>query len=218
MTVPLATLRRHSQLVWLHDPLVLPPPLFKTAPSVSPATQFNLGNGTRRNFWHADEAEAYLRFWKGDSSAVMSLRSALQKTEPSSPVFHWTDDQVLRQLAARLAGREVLLIESQKAPSPAVMPAAPAPVAVTEPPAVLVSQLLAPKPTAPPLLPILEEVQMEGADVLPEIEQSLEQVDITIGEINLAPVSLEPTPSKVPAISQKMGETAADVTATLDKL
>ena len=55
---------------------------------------------------------------------------------------------------------------------------------------------------------LLEEVQIEGAEVLPEIEQSLEQVDITIGEINLAPVSLEPTPSKVPAISEKMGETA----------
>lgn len=218
MTVPLATLRRHSQLVWLHDPLVLPPPLFETAPALSPATQFNLANGTRRNFWHADEAEGYLRFWKGDSGAVMALRSALQKTEPSSPVFHWSDDHVIRQLAARLAGREILLVESQKAPSPAVLPAAPAPVAVTEPPAVPVSALLAPKLPPPPLLPLLEELQIEGAEVLPEIEQSLEQVDLSIGEIKLAPLSLEPTPSKVPEIEKAMGETAADVQSTLDKL
>jgi hypothetical protein len=81
-----------------------------------------------------------------------------------------------------------------------------------------VSQILAAPVPPPPLLPVLEEVQMEGAEVLPEIEQSLEQVDITIGEIKVAPVSLEPTPSKVPAIGTAMTEAGADVTSTLDKL
>jgi hypothetical protein len=61
-------------------------------------------------------------------------------------------------------------------------------------------------------------VQIEGADVLPEIEQSLEQVEVTLGEIKLAPISLEPTPSKVPAIEEAMTQAGASVTDTLGKL
>src|SRR5258706_2801943 len=97
MSVPLATLRRHSQLVWLHDPMGLPPP----APLSTPPAAFNASTpldvtlGSRRTFWHADEAEAWLRFWKNDVGGVMALRTALQKSEPSAPVFSWSDDQVI---------------------------------------------------------------------------------------------------------------------------
>src|SRR5258706_380723 len=81
-----------------------------------------------------------------------------------------------------------------------------------------VQRLAAAPVPRPPLLPVLEEVQIEGAEVLPEIEQSLEQVELTIGEIKVAPVSLEPTPSKVPAIETAMTEAGASVTSELDKL
>ena len=118
-----------------------------------------------------------------------------------------------------MARGAVVLIEAATAPVPAVLPAAPAVAAVVNPPAVPVSQILASvKLPPPPLLPILEEVQIEGADVLPEIEQSLEQVELTIDEIKLQPVSLEPTPSKVPAINDAMSEASASVTKTLDEL
>lgn len=221
MTVPLATLRRHSQLVWLHDSLGLPP---VTAPGhpvpvLGVAAQLDAAHGRRLSFLHAGEAQSWLRHWKSDVAALMSLRTALQRTEPSAPVFSWSDDEVLNKMGERLARRAVVAVESHMPPPPAVLPAAPAGAAIVEPVAVPVSQLLAPAPVpVPPLLPVLEEVQIEGAEVLPEIEQSLEQVEVTIGEIKLAPVTLAPTPSKVPAIETAMGEASASVTSTLDKL
>jgi hypothetical protein len=221
MSVPLATLRRHSLLVWLHDALRVPAPAAPPAAAAiafSPATQLDVARGKRLDLWRADDAESYLRFWKSDVGALMTLRSALQKLEPSAPVFSWSDDQVLAKLAQRIARGAVVAIESAQPPAPAVLPTAPAPPAVVEPPAVPVSQILAAPLPPPPLLPILEEVQIEGAEVLPEIEQSLAQVDVTIGEIKVAPVSLEPTPSKVPEIGTAMTEAGASVTSALDKL
>jgi len=221
MSVPLATLRRHGQLVWMHDAIGLPPPLApgKTPPAFTPTTQLDVTRGKRLSFWSADEATAYLRYWKGDVASVMAVRSALQKSEPSAPVFSWNDDEVLEKFAARIARGAVVATEGQQAPARAVMPATPVPPVAAEPPAVPVAQLLAPVPLpAPPLLPLLEELQMEGAEVLPEIEQSLEQVELTLGEIKLAPVSLEPTPSKVPGIKTAMTEASDSVTTTLDGL
>lgn len=222
MSVPLATLRRHGQLVWLHDAMGQPPAGLpgKSQPAVaSAASRLDPARGKRLAFWRAEDAEAYLHYWKSDVPALTALRGALQRGEPSAPVFSWNDDQVLGKLAARLARGAVVLTESPQPRAPAVLPAAPAAPVVVEPPAVPVSQLLAPVPAPPPpLLPVLEELQMEGADVLPEIEQSLEQVDLTIEEINLAPVSLEPAPSKVPDIETAMTRASTSVTDALDKL
>jgi hypothetical protein len=255
MSVPLATLRRHSLLVWLHDGMGAPvsgavrgsfvqaptptaqparfaanPPLATPGPRViartvapppaqfAPSEQLDVHRGRRLAFGRADEAASYLRHWKSDVGAVMALRGALQRLEPSAPVFSWSDDQVLDKLASRIAQGAVVATESARPPALPVMPSAPAAPAVVEPPAVPVSRILATPAPPPPLLPLLEEVQIEGADVLPEIEQSLEQVDLTIGEIKVAPVSLEPTPSKVPAIETAMTEAGASVTSSLDKL
>jgi len=221
MSVPLATLRRHSQLVWLHDPMGWVPAAVpgKSGAAFNASTPLDVTRGQRRTFWDAQEAEAYLRFWKGDVGSVMALRSALQKSEPSAPVFSWSDDEVLAKLAARLARGAVIATESAQPSRPAVLPTVPTPATVAEPPAVPVSQILAAVPVPPlPLLPVLEEVQIEGAEVLPEIEQSLEQVELSIGAIKVAPVSLEPTPSKVPAIADAMTEAGASITSSLDKL
>jgi len=221
MSVPLATLRRHGLLVWLHDPLGLPPPAAPSpaAAAITPASQLDPARGRRLAFGHAEEAEDWLRFWRDDVGAVMALRGALARLDASSPVFLWPDAEVLQRLAERLARGAVVAIRSQEAPAPAVLPSVAAAPAVVEPPAIPVSQLLAPaKPPVPPLLPVLEEVQMEGAEVLPEIEQSLEQVELTIDQIKLQPVSLEPTPSKVPGIQDAMSAASASVTKTLDSL
>jgi len=220
MTVPLATLRRLNQLVWLHDAMALP----DTAP-VHPVRPFDasaaldVARGERRNFWHADEAQAWLRFWRHDVDAMMALRGALRRTEPSAAVFLWSDEEVIAKVGDRLARSALVAIEGAQPPRPLVLPTAPAPPAAPEPPAVPVSQILAGIPVPPPpLLPLLEEVQIEGAEVLPEIEQSLEQVDLTMAAIKVAPVSLEPTPSKVPDIGTAMKEAGDSVTSTLDKL
>jgi hypothetical protein len=75
-------------------------------------------------------------------------------------------------------------------------------------------------PVVPPaeVLPLLEKVQIEGAEVLPEVLQTLEQIDVSLGSLDLASVSLEPTPSAVPSISDAMTEASASVTTTIDDL
>ena len=221
MSVPLATLRRNGRLVWLHDALDLPPPFALERPpsgGVTPGSQLDVRRGRRLGFGDAGQAADWLRFWLGDVGAVMALRQALQRCDPASSVYAASDDDVMQLLGARVAHGAVVAVQSAEPQMRSVLPAAPAAAAVVEPPAVPLSQLLAPPKVEVPLLPLLEEVQIEGAEVLPEIEQSLEQVEITIGEINAAPVSLEPTPSKVPAITAAMTEASTSVTGALDAL
>lgn len=191
-----------------------PPPAPAPSPtSSSPATA---GGTTRRNFWRADDAAQYLRFWRNDPAACRELRLALQRLEPSTWVFAHTDDRVIQSLAGAIAQGLVIVSESALPPPPAALPGVPAPPAA---PALPLAMTVAPiKPPLPPLLPVLEEVQIEGAEVLPEIMQSLEQIDITLAEIKVAPVSLAPTPSKIPDIEAAMSAASGAVTKTLDEL
>lgn len=73
-------------------------------------------------------------------------------------------------------------------------------------------------PTLPPLLDVLEDVQMEGAEVLPEVQQSLAQISDTLGSVQGASGSMAPAPDKVPAVKTAMDGTSADITKTLDSL
>jgi hypothetical protein len=74
------------------------------------------------------------------------------------------------------------------------------------------------KPPVPPLLPILEEVQMETAQVLPEIDQTLAQIDVTMGDIDTASVSLAPAPLQIPKVQEAMTEAGSAVEKTLSAL
>lgn len=74
------------------------------------------------------------------------------------------------------------------------------------------------KPPVPPLLPILEEVQLGNAQVLPEIDQTLAQIDVSIGGVDQAGVSLDPAPLQIPKIEEAMTEAGANVKKTLDAL
>jgi len=73
-------------------------------------------------------------------------------------------------------------------------------------------------PTPPPLLDVLEEVQIEGAEVLPEVQQSLDQISVTLGSVKSASTSMEPVPNKVPEVKTAMDSTSAEITQALDKL
>lgn len=73
-------------------------------------------------------------------------------------------------------------------------------------------------PQLPPLLDVLEDVQIDGADVLPEVQQSLAQISNTLGSMQGASGSMAPAPNKVPDVKSAMDSTSADVTSTLDKL
>lgn len=74
------------------------------------------------------------------------------------------------------------------------------------------------EPPVPPLLPVVEEVQIEGAEVLPEIDQTLEQIELTMASIAEVTVSLEPVPLKVPLIQKSMNDASATVDKTLGDL
>lgn len=124
--------------------------------------------------------------------------------------------QIIRQLlAGQLPAAGALM------PTPANMlygwPAPP-----EEPPAAASAPVnlntLPDKPPIPPLLPILEEVQMENAQVLPEIDQTLEQIDATLGGIDNASVSLEPAPLQIPKVQEAMTDAGGAVEKTLDAL
>ena len=185
-----------------------------------PAEDDQLARRTR--FWRQDDAERYLHFWRGDADAMRTLRFALHRSTQGSALFARDNEHVLRLLASQLARGALLLTENQLPPAPAMPRVLPKPATAT--PAADVPAAAALLATEPiplpvlPLLPILEEVQIEGADVLPEIMQSLEQIDLAIGEINTASVSLEPTPSKIPDIQKATADATASVTATIDAL
>lgn len=203
MSLPLATLQRQSKTVWLQD-------RFSTLPS---------GRGPALAFGRADEADAYLSFWKTDAAAVSALRYALYRCEHSPSVFSFSDQQVIQALSAKLIHGALLLTESSAPSAGGGWPLIPATQAVMPDSSTLINlNKLPDKPPVPPLLPLLEELQIEGAEVLPEIEQTLEQIDLTMGSIDLAGVSLEPTPSKVPLIEKAMTDASSSVTKTLDEL
>lgn len=195
----------------------VPPAAPPAAPaSETPASTFDITRAKRRDFWRADDAVQYLRWWRNDPAACRELRTVLQRLEPSTWVFAHTDDRVIQALGAAIAQGLVVVSESAQPAPAAGLPGVPAPPAA---PAAPLALTVAPiKPPVPPLLPVLEEVQIEGAEVLPEILQSLEQIDLTLGEIQIAPVSLAPTPSKIPEIESAMSAASGSVTQTLDGL
>ena len=73
-------------------------------------------------------------------------------------------------------------------------------------------------PTLPPLLDVLEDVQIEGAEVLPEVQQSLDQISNTLGSVQGASSSMAPTPNKVSDVKTAMDSTSAEITQALDNL
>jgi hypothetical protein len=204
MAAPLAAISRHSVAVRLYD-------RFSAVGQAEVPTSLPFGR--------AEEAEAYLRHWLPDAAAIMTLRIALHRCEQSVGVASLADQEVLRILAGKLATGELLISETEPAQAGGgwpLSPATPAPV----PESTVLVNLDAIPVTAPPapVLPALEELQIEGAEVLPEIDQTLEQIDMTMGTIDLAGVSLAPTPSKVPQIETAMTDAAGSVTKTLGEL
>jgi hypothetical protein len=73
-------------------------------------------------------------------------------------------------------------------------------------------------PAVENLLPVLEEMQIEGAEVLPELDQSLEQVDASIASVAAASLWLDPAPDKVAAIEAALLDATSRTTAALGAL
>lgn len=212
MPAPLTLLLRGSQRVWLRDAFAGPTRRSTSAPHAD------------LPFGSLTQAQNYLNFWLSDAAALLRLRYALGRCAATPPVASLSNPQVLAALAAMLVRGSLRLTQETPPASsgsgwPAVAAAAPAAgsaAAAAAPIAKLTDKPI--KPPVPPLLPLLETLQIEGAEVLPEIEQTLAQIDLTLAEINLAGVSLEPTPSKVPLIQKAIDAASGKVSKTLSDL
>ena len=172
-------------------------------------------DGLIRYHRHA-EAVRYLQKYREQPGLADALRRELT-AHFRIEVEGLSDEAVIEEVERRLLNGSLQLMEmfepkvkgrttppeDEEEEGPIVVPATAALAAAVEAPA------------APPLLPLLEEVQIEGAEVLPEIMQTLEQIDLVMGSIKTATVSLEPAPSGVPRITSAMQQASSSASATL---
>ncbi len=207
MIAPLASLRRRTDNVLVYDSLGL---TMEQAPGSAFMT-----------FARLHEAEEYLRYWAGDAGAMTDLRRALSRRDPGVRLTALTNAKIIGMVAAHLVNRSmiVLAVRLDLPPEIGVSSVASTSASATvQPAAAATATASAPSAPLPPALPLLEEVQIEGAEVLPEVLQTLDQIDASMAQLDLATVSLEPAPSGVPAIGTAMSDASGSVTSTLDEL
>lgn len=205
MTPSLATLRRSSYRVALHDRFTLsaieePEPL---------------------RFRRVGDAADYLRQWQSNAGDMLTLRRLLGQLDRGSQIALLTDHQVVARLATFMARGALFAIESELESTRSMRLPSAIDIVVTPEAETVVAPIAAvplPAPPEVPLLPALEDLQIEGAKVLPEVEQTLEQIDLTMAQIDKAKASLEPAPSGVPAISTAITDASSSITGTLDDL
>jgi len=161
--------------------------------------------------YHRDvDAVVFLREHRDLPGLAAALRQALGQHHDLD-LRRLSDEEVFAETERRLRNGWLQLMEIFE-------PRIEAPATVEEEPEEETPAEVAAPPAPPPLLPLLEELQIEGAEVLPEITQTLEQIDVTIAGIGSATVSLAPAPSKIPAINATMQSSSASITDTLGAL
>ena len=184
----------------------------------SQVVAFHAGQRFRRH----DEAVAFFRFWAGDPAAMATLRTLLREAMRAGPLFALSDAQVIDGLATCILDGTIAI-----GPGHIVEPALPgsgpsAPAArAAAPPAIK-----APAPPIPPkppsvvdaLLAVIEQVVVAAAEVRPEVEAALAELNLGQAQVDFATVSLAPTPNKIDPISSQMSEVSAGVMATIDSL
>ena len=166
--------------------------------------------GHRHTFYSASEAQNYLRFWTGDPSARSQLMWMIQRTDSSSGHYRGGDDWI-DALANRLLGGGLIAMEESNrlsAPGRLKVP----PKAGAKAAALASLPPLASVPAVPvvvPLLPALEDLQIETAEVMPEINQSLVKVDQTMASVSSVTASLSPTTAGVADIQTAVNEASS---------
>jgi hypothetical protein len=178
------------------------------------------GLGSRRRFVSSDDAYSYLRYWAGEPAARAELRWILQRSGPSLVTAHGGMDGWLHALAGRLMTGAVVVLEElsrQAMPGRLVAPPGSA-MSVAALSALPALSTLPQIPVVENLLPVLEELRIEGAEVLPELDQSLEQVNASIASVAAASLSLDPAPNKVADINAALLEASSRTTDALGAL
>lgn len=173
----------------------------------------------QRRFAGHRDAVTYLGFWRGNVTAIADLRYALQRSGslPAGPRATG-QDELLSLLASQLLSGALLLYESdwqRTPPGRLAMPPNSSSSALKSLPAL---SDLPTAPVQPPLLPALKKVQIEGAEVLPEIKQSLAETRATLATLGNVSASLEPAPNKVPEIKSTLEQASTRLRRQLDEL
>lgn len=205
MLHPLVSLWRHSCRVTFYENSLLHGGLQDTGSSSS-----GFGPGVRRRFRNQDDALTYLRYWAGDPGAQADLRWMSQRLDAPQVGKRQGPTPWLEPLAALLAGGGLLVVEeSASRARPGRLVAPPSAASATALDALPSLSSLPQVPVVPNLLPALEDIQVEGAEVLPELDEAMARIAQTLDSVDTAGASLEPAPSRVADIQAAMDKAAA---------
>ena len=166
----------------------------------------------RRRFRGQDEAVTYLRYWAGDSTAQADLRWIAQRLGASVAGGRQGPTPWLEPLAGLLVAGTLLVCEEtarRAMPGRLVPPPSAGAAASSALGSMAPLNSLPNTPEIPNLLPVLEDINVEGAEVLPELDQAMVQVKTTIASVNTAAKSLDPVETKVKEIQDAMDIAAA---------
>lgn len=212
MLQPLISLWRHNAKVTFYDAAASQ----ETMEADFSGLSFGTPLGMRRMFSHADEALSYLRFWMGEPGAIAELRWLLQKTGPSLSGSRGGPEQWLQSLAARLQSGAVVIME-ETARRQFLGRMVPAPTTSSLSSLASLSDLasLPSLPLPSLILPDLSSLQIEGAQVLPEIESAISEVSAATATVSSFSISLSPAPSKVADITSSMNSGGTKVASSL---
>ncbi len=214
MLHPLISLWRHSCRVTFYDSAGAAPG------SPFPAlgdSQFGTPMGQRRRFRTLPEAVSYLRYWVGDASARAQLHWMLGKAGLTLAARRGGPLAWIETLGGMLlSGTLVVVEETARATHPGRLvapPSAGAGALAGMPSLDDLPQI----PRLENLLPALENIRIEGAEVLPELDQAMDEIGATLDTIGSAGASVEPAPSKVGDIASAMTSAASGSTQALDE-
>ncbi len=212
MLHPLVSLWRHNCRATFYEGGGLPQGAY--APLVAPVG-LPLATGLRRKFASVDEARHYLQFWAGDRSAQSELRWMLSRTVASGTSAQRPPGDWMNALARGLASGILIAVEESSrlaGPGRIFAPKKPKSSALSTLPALA---SLPKVPALAALLPSLETVQIEGAEVMPEINQALAQTRASIAAVQTASASLTPAPTNIADIQSAMSAASAKTSAQM---
>jgi hypothetical protein len=210
MLQPLISLWRHHARVTFYDALSSK----DAAESDLSGLTFGSPIGVRRHFFHADEAMAYLRYWMGDPGAVSELRWLLHKSGPALSGARGGPEQWLQVLAHRMqSGSLVAVEETAKRQFLGKMVATSAVSGLSSLTSLADLANLTSIPVPSMLMPDLTSLQ-----VLPQVEQAMEQIQVALSEVSDFSISLSPAPSKVSDIQSAMSKAGSDAQAKLSSM
>jgi hypothetical protein len=216
MLHPIVSLSRHNARVTFFVASKAPKP----GNAGSYAGALNAVTGNRRAFRSQDEAVSYLRFWCADPSTLAELKWLYQAVGSSMTTLRSGTDGWLWGLAAYLVSAELVVMEETirgarlgRVTAPFAATAAALASALDDLP--LLSELPA-LPVTPDFLPIVESIQIEGAQVTPDVDSALSQISLAIGGVGDASVSLTPVPDNISSVNDLLSQVGEQANKKLD--